>query len=290
MNGSTFVEKYDGIYGFGLDDSFSYENDQNPYVVPMETKPADLAGDPADISETKILQNRTDEIKTEFRRETAELIRNDERAPYEVSLRGDGEKSTDANTAYKQHRIRQVYLSRGLEENRAIGAKYQEVYEEYDKQGMLLKNSDIYNADTYPYGWGDDVTMVTFVGGIFLDNISLLSEPNGYRDNYRATHDQAEFPGSHHTIGLGAMWDRWSMLGDWVTDTWEEANPESDADFGGFVYRDEVYDPNDKSFIDKIKYHNETDGESAADLFLDALTADAYENTVEIEKQRTTDE
>lgn len=80
------------------------------------------------------------------------------------------------------------------------------------------------------------------------------------------------------------------MLSDWVTDAWEEANPESDADFGGFVYRDEVDDPNDKSFIDEIKYRNETDGESAADLFLDALTADAYENTVEIEKQQTTDE
>lgn len=290
MNGAIFVEEYDGIYGFDLDDSFKYETDQNPYVVPMETKPADLAGDPEDIADTNILKNRSDEIEAEFRRETAKLIRDNERAPYKVSIRGNAEKSNDTRTAYKQHRIRQVYLSRGLDENSAIGEKYEEVYGKYVDQNMPLENSDIYNADTYPYGWGDDVTMVTFVGGLFLDNISLVSEPNGYRDNYQDTYDKAGFPGSHHTIGLGAMWDRWSVLGDWVTDAWEEANPESDADFGGFVYREEVYDPNDQSFVEEIKYRNETDGESATDLFLDALTADAYENTVDIGQQQPADE
>lgn len=289
MNGTTFVENYDGIYGFDLDDSFKYESDQNPFVVPMETKPADLAGDPEDISDTDILKNRSDEIEAEFRRETAKLIRDNERAPYEVSIRGNAKKSNDTHTAYKQHRIRQVYLSRGLDENSAIGEKYEEVYNEYVNQNMPLENSDIYNADTYPYGWGDDITMVTFVGGLFLDNISLVSEPNGYRDNYQATYDKAGFPGSHHTIGLGAMWDRWSVLGNWVTDAWEEANPESDADFGGFVYRDEVYDPKDQSFVEEIKYRNEADGMSATDLFLDALTADAYENTVEIDQQQSAD-
>jgi hypothetical protein len=129
--------------------------------------------------------------------------------------------------------------------------------------------------------------MVTFVGGIFLDNISLVSEPGGYRDAYQNTYDQSRFPGSHHTIGLGAMWDNWSMLGDWVTDAWEEANPQNDAGFGGFVYRDEVYDPNNHSFTEEIQYLNDTDGESATDLFLDALTADAYENTVQVNQQDT---
>jgi hypothetical protein len=181
-----------------------------------------------------------------------------------------------------------VYLSRGLGENTAIGEKYQEVYEEYANKNYLpLENTDIYNADTYPYGWGDDVTMVTFVGGLFLDNISLVSEPNGYRDNYIETYDQSEFPGSHHTIGLGAMWERWSLLGEWVTDTWERDNLENDADFGGFVYREEVYDPDNQEFVEEIKYRNETDGESATGLFLDALTADAYENTVNIEQEPT---
>lgn len=283
--GADFVERYDGIYEFDLDDSFKYEDEENPYVVPMETKPTDLAGDPSDIADTDIVANRADEIETEFRRETAKLKDRSERAPYEISLRGDAEHTSD--TEYKQLRIRQVYLSRGYGENRGIGTQYDRVYEEYnDREGLPLdQNPDMYNADRYPYGWGDDISMITFVGGVFLDNIDLVSEAGGYRDMYQETNTASEFPGSHHTIGLGAMWDRWSEMGEWVTDEWEREFPDNDADFGGYVYREKLYDPTNKQFIEEIRRRNQTEGESAAELFLDALGADAYENTVEIEKQ-----
>ena len=282
--GADFVDTYEGIYEFDLDDSFKYENEENPYVVPMETKPTDLAGDPDDISDTDIVENRAGEIETELRRETAKLKDNSKRAPYKVALRGNAERTGD--TEYKQMRIRQVYLSRGYEEKQGIGTKYDRVYDEYaDREDMPIEaNPDMYNADLYPYGWGDDVTMVTFVGGIFLDNIELVSEANGYRDMYRETHSASEFPGSHHTIGLGAMWDRWSTLGEWVTEAWEEQFPDNDADFGGYVHRDRLYDPSNKQFIEEIRYRNQADDESPTELFLDAMAADAYENTVEVEE------
>jgi hypothetical protein len=290
LYGSDFVETYEGIYTFDLDDSFKYENEDNPYVRPMDTQPTDLAGDPDDISDTDIVDNRETDIEQEFRRETSDLIENDKRAPYELSLFGNAEKVD--NPAYKQHRIRQVYLSRAFEENDNIGQMYDQVYEQYsDRLQMPLENNpDMYNAETHPYGWTDDVTMVTFVGGIFLDNISLVSEARGYREMYQETYEASEFPGSHHTIGLGAMWDRWSVLGEWVTDAWEEATPDSDADFGGFVRRTKLFDPTNQKFIEEVKYRNETDGESAVDLFLDALTADAYENTVDIGEAEETPE
>ena len=282
--GADFVDKYEGIYGFDLDDSFKYENEDNPYVVPMKTKPTDLAGDPDDISDTDIVENRAEEIETELRRETAKLKDNSKRAPYRVALRGNAERTGD--TEYKQMRIRQVYLSRGYEEKQGIGKKYDRVYAEYnDREDMPIdSNPDMYNADLYPYGWGDDLTMVTFVGGVFLDNIDLVSEANGYRDMYRETHSASEFPGSHHTIGLGAMWDRWGTLGEWVTEDWEERFPDSDADFGGYVHRDRLYDPSNKQFIEEIRYRNQADDESPTELFLDAMAADAYENTVPVEE------
>lgn len=286
MSGYEFAEKYEGIYGFDLDDLFKYEGNQNPYVVPMVTDLADFAGDPADIAETQILEKRSDDIEKWFHRKTSDLIWSDKRAPYELSIRGNATKT--ATTDYKQHRIRQVYLSRAFEGMYKIGKQYDEVYGEYDN--ILSLEGEMYDAETHPHGWTDDVTMVTFVGGIFLDNISLVSEPGGYRDAYQNSYDQVGSPGSHHTIGLGAMWDRWSLLGEWVTDAWEEANPDTDADFGGFVYRNEVYDPSNNSFVEEIKYRNKTDDESAADLFLDALTANAYESTVGIGKEQTNDE
>jgi hypothetical protein len=278
-SGVEFAQTYDGIYEFDFDDPFERDD---PYVRPMWTAPDDLAGDPEHIGDTDLLENCRDEVEQEFRRETSDLIENDKRAPYELSLFGNAEKVD--NPAYKQHRIRQVYLSRGLEEQYRVGKQYDDVYDEYRNAGLpLANNPELYDAETHPHGWADDVTMVTFVGGLFLDNINLVSEPGGYRDAYEETRKVSEFPGSHHTIGLGAMWDRWSVLGEWVTDAWEEVNPDSDADFGGFVSRDEVYDPTDQSFVDEVQYRNETDGESAVDQFLDALTADAYENTVEVE-------
>lgn len=283
--GAGFVETYEGIYTFDLDDSFKYDDGENPYVVPMETKPTDLAGDPSDISDTDIVANRADEIETEFRRETARLKDNSERAPYEIMLRGNAEH-TDG-TEYTQLRIRQVYLSRGYSENPEVGSQYDRVYGEYnDRLGLPLdNNADMYNADIFPFGWGDDVSMITFVGGIFLDNIDLMSEANGYKDNYDETHSRSKFPGSHHTIGLGAMWDQWSAMGESVTDEWEAEFPDNDSDFGGFVYREQLYDPTNQKFIEEIMRRNQADDESATDLFLDALAVDAYENTIEIEEQ-----
>lgn len=280
--GKDYSENYGGIYDFDLENTFQYEGNENPYVVPMKTDPSDLANDPNDIGDTTIVEDGSDEIERKFRQQILDLIESSNKAPFSLNLRGTAQKTGD--TAYTDLRIRQVYLSRGYDSLlREIDTKYDQVYNEIEKVLPLSKSNDIYDGDQYPFGWTDDVSMVTFVGGIFLDNIELVHGMDGYKEMYEETYGESSFPGSHHTIGLGAMWDRWSAMGEWVSEEWERENLDSDADFGGYVYRSELHDPDDQDFIEEINYLSSSEDESAKDLFLDALAADAYENTVPLE-------
>ena len=277
--GKDFAKNYEEIYEFDVDDEIDYRSGKNPYVSYKETEPEQMVGDPDHIGETDIAENP--EVENTFQNASRDLLLNEYgKAPFNnLQLMGTGEKS---EAGYKNLRVRQVYMSRGYGAQEGIGKKYDDVFEMFSGDNGVAQvgtDSDVYKAESYPYGWDDDITKVTFIGGIFLDNISLLTQSGGYQDKYEESYAEHTFIGSHHTIGLGGAWGRWPTLGDWVSDDAEEQGIE--GDYGGYVYRAENRDV-DEEFIEEIKYAHKTDGESAKQLFLDMLGADAYESTVQI--------
>jgi hypothetical protein len=178
-------------------------------------------------------------------------------------------------------------MSRAFEHNDAgMTEKYEEV-----KDSVIGRDpgAAMYKAFSYDSGGPDELTMVVFIGGIFLDNISRLTEKDGYMDKYEEKYKRYDFIGAHHSIGLAASEDRnleknWKELWEWTEEDAEE-NDEIDVeqdDFGGYVYRDEVQDVNRGKFIDEILERMNNEDGNPKEVLLSMYDCDAYLSTPQL--------
>lgn len=135
-----------------------------------------------------------------------------------------------------------------------------------------------YDADVCAQGAQGEATIVTFLGGVFLDALTSVREQGGYYDYYREFAHDADFSGAHHTIGLGANWDRWPTLGEWVADA-AEVNEFEDP-VGGYVRRKELT-PLSAEFVEEVNDRHADPHASAAELFLEILHGGPYESTID---------
>lgn len=278
--GNDFVDSYDGIYELPLDETLEYRNRGNPYLTDEKTEPEQMIGSPDHIGETDIIED--EKIERNFAAATRNLFENSHgQAPFNtLQLEGTGQRS-GGESAYTHLRVRQVYLSRALGRSAAMGYKYDSVYQEFaDHLLRVNENADIYKADQFGHGWDDDVTMVSFIGGIFLDNISLVTERDGYQDNYEDSRDKSSFIGSHHTVGMGGRWGKWSTLGEWAA---ERADDDASVgSYGAHVYREQTRIP-DSEFVEDILVAYKQQDKSAQDIFNDMLEASVYESTQDLD-------
>jgi hypothetical protein len=276
--GRTFARNHEGIYEVVLERNIETDTNDHPYLSHRTAKPEDLAGGPTDIAESAVLENHEDGIVGEFERSVDRMFGDDERVPLEtLEPRGSG-NHTDITPEYQRLRFRPVYMSRAFEyEDDSSAPKYDGVHNEVQRNRESLQQNSLYSAESYDSGGPDELTQVMFVGGVFLDNLSLLTKLDGYKDEYESQYGRSDFIGAHHSIGLGRM-AKWETLSGWIEE--DAADQGLDGDVGGYVYRKEVRDITDGEFVDELMEKDETDGESPEDFLLELYECDAYESTI----------
>jgi uncharacterized protein YukE len=128
------------------------------------------------------------------------------------------------------HRLFNVYMSRMFDDNRnkaTVSEEIASVEETLSSSIRVDKTNDHWTASKVKSGAPWDVSMTTFIGGVFLDNLSIVTDPNqGYKTTY-----EHEYTGMgdniviRHTHGIDGK-DRY------IRDVTEED--------GGWVHRGDV--------------------------------------------------
>jgi hypothetical protein len=287
--GSSFASNYECIYEIEIENDNEIEAEDNPFLEYHSADPEDLAGNPDDIAESDVLENHEDTIIRGFanRPVSPNWEDDNEKVPItDLNPKGSGTRDEFEARDYEM-RYRPVYMSRAFEHNDAgMTEKYEEV------KGSIWEDSsdgDTYKAFSYDSGGPDELTMVMFIGGVFLDNISRLTEKDGYKDKYEEKYKRYDFIGAHHSIGLAASEDRnleknWKDLWEWTEEDAEksdEIDTEQD-DFGGYVYRDEVNGDMSGKFMDEILKRMERENGDPKEVLLSMYDCDAYLSTPQL--------
>jgi hypothetical protein len=252
--GGDFTQLYEGDdeFDIGLGMS-SARRKSHPYVRDQEASMADLAGSPDDIEDSQVLENNEANIFGHLAKSAEQLFdRTYDRAPVEeFRPEGTGEES---RAMYRGMRYVNIFFSRALSETENLtpeeGTLHPDVASVFRQNTKFDGNT--YGEAQYEIGGPDEVSMVTFIAGLTMDNLARVSGPNGYKKTYDRMKDNHSFFATHHSVGLGGHWDRWSTL--W---TWTKADSETLA-YGAYVYRDGVRDMN-RTFVTELQ--QQTDDE-----------------------------
>jgi hypothetical protein len=166
---------------------------------------------------------------------------------------------------YDHHNILPVFMGRAFAEKTIA---------DYDLDGeieMTLRSAiaaqdghDGYNANTCRFGGPWDTSLVTFVGGVFLDNLRPVREAAGYYDRYLEQRDElAERIRVCHAYGLDGL-DRTMVDEDGK---------------GAYVYRDSLVDLDGP---DELLQFIDADEEERGDLFANKTSIDVFESTIDL--------
>ncbi|WP_058366141.1 hypothetical protein [Haloparvum sedimenti] len=279
--GRDFARNYRGHYEVELEGSVGRsDGNDHPYVFHDEAKQEHVAG-AHDIAESDILEANEDRIVRELVNSVRSLLNGDDgRAP--INDLSPTAKGQEVEPNFGNIRVNPVYLSRAYEEEDTMTEQYTAVREAFENEVEIV-NNDMYNVGRHSAGDRDEITMVTFIGGLFLDNLKLVTKGNGYKDLYEESASGGFIP-AHHTIGVGGMWDRWSTMHEWAT---ADGEPHEGADFGAFVARDTVRNV-DQEFMSEVMIADQSDdGVDPRDIFLDMLTTGTYESSIDITQTAT---
>jgi hypothetical protein len=288
--GRALVSDYDPSYEVEVEPTGPAGDD--PYVERLAADPSDVT-DPSslrDVGDMAVLESRTAQISTQFKAAIQRLVRNKRElapvcdiapgitVPAVTDDHEDGEKADAERRAYSGPEITTVLRSRAFREGSADDIARTVV----DAVKDVEPNANVLEPRTYGFGDPSELTAVTFLDGLFLDNLGPMGDRRGYEQSY-PSHEGAEDPTTrHHSIGLGGAWDRWSTLGEWVEASAEADGVSDDQGVGGYVYRDEVR-PVDRELISDLNRAARDDDADPRALFVEALSVEAFESTVGID-------
>jgi hypothetical protein len=274
-HGTDFTRIYEGLYEIDSENTLKDNTTENPYVKRCELNSEVRSNNPKDIDETQILKTEEQRIAHNFEAVITDIFAGDDRVPIKT-LNPPG---TGPNF-YDRFGFCPVYMSKAIENPGAdlhvpMNIIDNQAHKEVTNQGMNIYQ---HVAESYDSGGPDEISMVTFITGIFLDNIAPVSESGGYHDAYQEQKNAIEHQRAHHSIGLGGAWERWETLGEWVNKPVDESVPNENQ--GAYVFRDAVRDVYDGEFIDTVMEADQNAGEDPRQIFLDLLSIDTYESTV----------
>jgi hypothetical protein len=275
--GRDFAANYDSTYSIDFETEHSQVADNHPYLKTRNTKAEELLGGPEHIGESDVLENRKHRVIRDFKNSVSSMFNNEHGHAPVQNWNPEGTGNSDIVVPeYKELRFYPIYMSRGLEEQEDMNQPlYDTIFDEFESENETVGTANVvYRPSQYSVGDPDEVTMVTFVGGLFLDNIKLVGKSSGYHDVYTAESATHEFVGSHHSIGLGGS-EQWSTMREW-TDRGDDT-----IEYGSYVHRSEVSKVNGQ-FMDKVMEHHEQEDKDARDVFLNMIEADRYESTVSL--------
>lgn len=176
---------------------------------------------------------------------------------------------------YNHHRFVNVFQSRAFPGKKNDSPAGTDVFDEIEDActtGIHVpEGDDGYIEAWIPFGAPWDVSMVTFLGGVFLDNLSLVTSDNGYKVAYENQRKELrESVRVRHSHGLDG------------TDDHLTAND----GHGAFVYRDDVLQLSSVGEHDTIVSKNETE---LVDLFGEMQLIETFESTIPKEDDEATD-
>jgi hypothetical protein len=160
----------------------------------------------------------------------------------------EGPSDDLADPFYTHHRLINVFLSRaftGKKDDAPSGTDVFDSIETGIRRGIHVPNGDDgYTEAWAPFGAPWDVSMVTFLGGVFLDNIGLVSSDNGYKVAYEDQREELrESVRVRHSHGL-----------DGTDDT---LTPDSGT--GAYIFRDDILQLSSSETHDTIVRKNEAE-------------------------------
>lgn len=270
--GGDFSEIYEGDYEFNIGLVGSTRREDHPYVHDRDADMSDLAGSPDDIEESQVLENRHDDIFGLLGRSAEELFDGTYgRAPVEeFEPQGHG---TNIDAVYRDMRYVNVFFSRALDERENLTPEDGTIHP--DVADVFRQNTpfegDTYGEAQFSIGGPDGVTMVTFVGGLTLDNISRVSGADGYQNTYDRMRRNHSFLPTHHTVGLGGNWGRWEKLREWTAE--ERGGPT----YGAYLYRDTIRRMNPE-FVTELQ---QRDDQEVVELLGEMTTAETFDSTID---------
>jgi hypothetical protein len=156
------------------------------------TKHVPPAGDQSllrydDIGEAKLWESNE---RRNMLRSLEEFARNvasaDERLPLlSRTIQGDPNRydGSMASPQYDQHRLKTVFMSPMFETGESPSG-LDRVEDKLRANIWTPAGSDGYQQHCVGFGGPWDLSMVTFVGGVFLDNIDVVTGDSGYRSRY----------------------------------------------------------------------------------------------------------
>jgi hypothetical protein len=164
-----------------------------------------------------------------------------------------GEYTNVTSTRYDGHYVGNIYMSRAFPDQEDPGDDiFQSVENVFRASDLHLRDGgDGYTHESKSYGAPWDLSMITFVGGIFLDNLYPVIQPtDGYLSSYEAQREElAESVRIRHVHGVDGRDDSISAPGE-----------------GGYVYRDAMLDLDDPEDLYRLIDGNETE---VVDMLLD---------------------
>ncbi|MGQ4555516.1 tubulin-like doman-containing protein [Halobellus sp. GM3] len=216
-------------------------NSDSPYVT--KTKSVDQTGlrQYADIAESGIWQKQdSDEmrkIRTHFERFAENVGRNTDivglsKRRIEVATgSGAGEYSDVTNPVFDGHYVGNVFMGRPFPNENPAHPIFDSVKETLDDSSLYFREGENgYSQQSVGFGAPWDLSMLTFIGGVFLDNLRPIRQPSkGYKNSYESQREELrEGVRIRHVHGVDGKDDTIGEDGE-----------------GGYVYRDRLLDLDD---------------------------------------------
>lgn len=243
------VMEYDDAFsGFGpdrpeMEETRSFVSDSDsPYVKKIQSDDQVGLLQYEDIAESGIWDrgNSTEmrKIRSHFEQQFAKtVVRNNdlgclEERQIEVATDASGEYADVRNPTYDGHYVGNVFLSRAFDDDQNPGhPMFSTVREVFEDSDLYFKGGENgYSHESVGHGAPWDLSMITFIGGVFLDNIRPVLQPNrGYKISYESQReDLREGVRIRHVHGVDGR-----------------DGSISDAGEGGYVYRKSLLDLDD---------------------------------------------
>ena len=218
-----------------------------------------------DISETTIWEDESAII----RRALDEFVTNSLNPPHMPLRERTLETGGEDGQLYTQHQVVTIFMSRELDTE--MGARrrtLQRIEDKFRGKMILPHGNDGYRAKQLGYGDDWDLTQVSFITGVFLDNITDVSKANGYKSTYEQQRESlVEDIRVRHVHGLDG------------TDKSIAPN-QGEA---GFVARRDLFDLGNPDEKNLISSGNE---ERIRDAFLDKISIETFNSTLTIGRDR----
>ncbi|WP_299334482.1 tubulin-like doman-containing protein [Haloplanus sp.] len=178
----------------------------------------------------------------------------------------DDDETIEITSAYDGHRIVPLFMGRAFAARDDEYGVADEI-EETLRGGVYAQSSeDGYKANVCPFGGPWDTSLITFVGGVFLDNLApVRGSTSGYQSVYMTQRDTlSEDIKVRHTHGLDGR-DR-TMV--------------DERGRGAYLYRHDLINLNDPSELNDFVDATEDD---RLDIFETHTTVSSFESTVDLD-------